>query len=190
MSNALIVVDLQKDFCEGGSLAVAGGLSLAREIVSEMSAYWETYDYVVATKDWHIAPGNHWSDEPDWVSSWPVHCEAGTDGAEFAAHLLSDDDFNSVFRKGEYSAAYSGFEGKNDDGESLEDWLNERDVSEVTVIGIATDYCVSATAVSAAQAGFDTTVNMDYTAAVLPENNQIVAHLLEENGVRVVGGKK
>jgi len=187
MTNALIVVDLQKDFVEGGSLAVAGGLDVARSIAAKMDYFRQTHDYVVATKDWHISPGNHWSDEPDWVSSWPVHCAADTDGAEFAAHLLSEEDFDSVFKKGEYAAAYSGFEGKNEDGESLADWLHEREVTAVDVVGIATDYCVAATAVSAAQEGFDTAVLMKYTAAVLPSNIEIAKTVLLGAGVEVVG---
>ena len=185
--SALLVVDIQKDFVEGGSLAVAGGLDVARSIAAKMDYFRQTHDYVVATKDWHIAPGNHWSDEPDWVSSWPVHCEAETDGAEFAAHLWTDEDFDSVFRKGEYAAAYSGFEGKNDDGELLADWLNDRDVSEVSIVGIATDYCVAATAVSSADAGFATSVLLKHTAAVLPSSVDTVVDILKRSGINVTG---
>ena len=186
MNNALIVVDVQKDFVEGGSLAVDGGLRLARRIAENLPDWKEEFTYVVATKDWHIAPGGHWSDDPDFISSWPVHCRAGSDGAEFAGHLLSDEDFDSIFKKGEYEAAYSGFEGKNEDGILLGDWLTEREVGQVTVIGIAYDYCVAATAASSVAAGFDTTVVSQYAASVNSNNNDMVVNLLHQVGVRVL----
>ena len=186
MSSTLIVVDVQKDFVEGGSLAVDGGLRLARKIAEQLPDWKEEFTYVVATKDWHIDPGGHWSDDPDFVSSWPVHCRAGSDGADYAGHLLSDEDFDSVFKKGEYEAAYSGFEGKNEDGILLGDWLKEREVTQVTVIGIAYDYCVAATAASAATLGLDTVVLSQYAASVNNNNNEMVVTILDQVGVTVL----
>ena len=167
MSRALIVVDVQKDFCEGGSLAVAGGAATAAKI-SELLAGDHDYDLVVATRDHHIDPGSHFSDHPDFVDSWPPHCVVGTAGADFHDRLTFRD-FGAIFDKGEYEAAYSGFEGRAADGESLQDWLSAHSAQQVDVVGIATDYCVRATALDAAGGGFTTTVLLDYTAAVAPE---------------------
>jgi nicotinamidase/pyrazinamidase len=166
-SRALIVVDVQKDFCEGGSLAVAGGAAVAGKIADLLDAE-HPYDHVVATRDHHIDPGSHFSTDPDFVDSWPRHCEVGTPGVELH-DALAGTDFGAVFDKGEYAAAYSGFEGVSGDGTGLADWLRAHDVEQVDVCGIATDYCVRATALDAARSGFTTTVLLDLTAAVAPE---------------------
>ncbi|MEU4802931.1 isochorismatase family protein [Actinosynnema sp. NPDC023587] len=163
MSRALIVVDVQNDFCEGGSLAVAGGAALAAAISSHVAA--GGYDHVVATRDYHVDPGGHFSTTPDFVDSWPVHCVAGTAGASFHPEL-DVTAVEAVFSKGAYAAAYSGFEGASGGGEPLADWLRERGVDQVDVVGIATDHCVRATALDAASAGFATTVLLGLTAGV------------------------
>lgn len=165
---ALIVVDVQNDFCEGGSLAVTGGAAVAAAITDLLTGE-HGYDVVVATRDHHIDPGAHFSATPDFVDSWPVHCVAGTPGADFHP-ALTWRAFDGVFDKGEYAAAYSGFEGADHaaDGVGLADFLRLRGVTEVDVCGIATDYCVNATALDAARFGFDTTVLTHLTAAVAP----------------------
>jgi nicotinamidase/pyrazinamidase len=163
MANALIVVDVQNDFCEGGSLAVAGGAAVAAAISRHIAE--SSYDVVVATRDYHIDPGAHFSETPDFVDSWPVHCVAGTAGASFHSEL-DITAVQAVFSKGAYAAAYSGFEGSASDGSSLVDYLRARDVTTVDVVGIATDHCVRATALDAAQAGLSTRVLLDLTAGV------------------------
>ena len=183
MSRALIVVDVQNDFCEGGSLAVTGGAATASAI-SQLLAGAAGYDLVVATRDHHIDPGPHFSDQPDYVDSWPPHCVAGTPGAEFHPNLVWRG-FDAVFDKGEYAAAYSGFEGADASGVTLGDWLTARGASEVDVCGIATDYCVRATALDSARAGFPTRVLLDLTAAVAPGNVPDVVAELRAAGVRV-----
>ncbi len=160
---ALVIVDVQNDFCEGGSLAVDGGASVARAITALLAGD-HGYDFVVATKDFHIDPGTHFSDNPDYVSSWPRHCVARTPGAELHPDLDSAS-IEAVFPKGAYAAAYSGFEGTAD-GVGLADWLRSRGVDEVDVVGIATDYCVRATAMDAAACGFTTRVLVGLTAGV------------------------
>ena len=123
---ALIIVDVQNDFCEGGSLAVRGGADVARRIGDHVNAHVADYDHVVATADWHIDPGAHFSATPDYVDSWPVHCVADSDGADFHPHLVGAfDNIEAVFRKGEHAAAYSGFEGRSadDEGVALATWL-------------------------------------------------------------------
>jgi nicotinamidase/pyrazinamidase len=183
MTRALIVVDVQRDFCEGGSLAVAGGNEVAARI-SRLLAGDHPYAEVVATRDHHIDPGDHFSTNPDFADSWPPHCVVGTDGVEFSERL-NFTDFAAIFDKGEYAAAYSGFEGRNADGVSLAGWLRDRDVDEVDVCGIATDYCVRATALDAAHEGLSTTVLLDLTAAVAPDRLPTTLADLAAAGVAV-----
>ncbi|MUM35300.1 isochorismatase family protein [Mycolicibacterium sp. CBMA 361] len=180
---ALIVVDVQNDFCEGGSLAVAGGGAVARAITGLLAQH--DYRHVVATADHHIDPGTHFSDQPDFQTSWPPHCVAGTPGAEFSTSSGSST-VETVFHKGRYSAAYSGFEGSDADGVGLADWLRDRGVDEVDVVGIATDYCVKATAADAAKAGFRTRVLLDYTAGVSATDSAEAVAALKDSGIAVV----
>ena len=180
---ALIIADVQNDFCEGGSLAVQGGSDVARAINDHLTK--SRYDHVVATKDFHIDPGSHFSDNPDYLTSWPRHCVVGTAGADFHPDLETDS-IEAVFTKGQYSAAYSGFEGACRVGIPLTDWLRQRGVDEVVVVGIATDYCVLATAQDAARAGFATTVLTDLTAGVAPDTTNRAIDELRSVGVAVI----
>ena len=180
---ALIITDVQNDFCEGGSLEVSRGAEVASGI-SELLAGDHGYAHVVATKDFHIDPGEHFSDHPDYAVSWPRHCVVQTAGAEFHPHL-DTDAVEAVFRKGQYSAAYSGFEGTDDDGTPLADWLRERGVEAVDIVGIATDYCVQATAADAVQSGFATRVLLHLTAGVAPESTSKAIEDLRSAGVEI-----
>ncbi len=182
MSRVLLVVDVQNDFCEGGSLAVEGGAATAAAISATLDR--GGYDHVAATRDHHIEPGAHFSATPDFVDSWPPHCVAGTPGADFHPNLVWRD-FETVFDKGEYDAAYSGFEGVDGDGRTVAQWLTEHEATSVTVCGIATDYCVRATALDSARLGYPTTVLLDLTAAVNPANVVHVVDELEAAGVRL-----
>jgi nicotinamidase/pyrazinamidase len=176
MSRALVIVDVQNDFCEGGSLAVAGGADVARRISQHVEAHGDDYAAVVATADWHDDPGAHFSDSPDFVDTWPAHCRVGTDGALF--HPAAEPAFEhveAIFRKGLHSAAYSGFEGVTVEADRrvpLAEWLRDRAIEAVDVVGIATDHCVRATALDAADEGFETTVLLDLTAGVAPETTE------------------
>ena len=183
---ALIIVDVQNDFCEGGSLAVAGGGAVARAISDHLAAGSPGYAHVVATKDYHVDPGSHFSDHPDYAASWPPHCVAGTPGAEFYPDL----DVSAVeagFRRGAHAAAYSGFEGLDDNGTPLADWLRGHGVDEVDVVGIATDYCVHATAADAVRAGLRTRVLLDLTAGVAPESTAKAIEDLRVDGIELTG---
>lgn len=192
MKRALIVVDVQNDFCEGGSLAVAGGADVAFGIAGVLKRWSESdpwdrrYDYVVATRDHHIDPGDHFSENPDFVASWPRHCVAGTDGVAFHPNL-DPQPFDAVFDKGEYQAAYSGFEGTSHDGVGLADWLRTHEVGTVEVVGIATDHCVRATAIDAARNGLQTTVLLDLTAGVAAGTTAAALTELRTAGVRLEG---
>ena len=179
---ALIVVDVQNDFCEGGSLAVEGGALVAQKITDLLVEH--DYAHVVATKDYHIDPGDHFSDDPDYRNSWPPHCVVGTPGEDFHP-AFNPVLAEAVFHKGHYSAAYSGFEGHTDDGTKLEDWLRARGVDAVDVVGIATDYCVKATAADAVAAGFNTRVLLDLTAGVAPTTTAEAIESLRASGVAV-----
>ncbi|WP_433227434.1 isochorismatase family protein [Actinomadura formosensis] len=175
-TKALIIVDVQNDFCEGGSLAVAGGADVAAAISEYVAGHRPEYAHIIATRDFHLDPGDHFSDEPDFADSWPPHCVIGTPGADFHPNLTLAP-IEAVFSKGRETAAYSGFESDSDDETPLADWLTARDVDAVDIVGIATDHCVRATAVDAARAGLRTTVLLDLTAGV---NKATVDQALEE----------
>src|SRR3954451_14012812 len=190
MTRALLVVDVQNDFCEGGSLAVVGGARVAGEI-GELLHHWASgdarapaYDVVAASKDHHVEPGNHWSDRPDFKESWPVYCQVGTEGEAFHPNL-DPQPFDAVFLKGEHEAAYSAFEGRAADGTLLAEWLRQRGVDQVDVCGIATDYCVRATALDAREAGFETRVLGGLCAGVAPETTERAIQEMKAAGVTV-----
>jgi nicotinamidase/pyrazinamidase len=183
MTRALILVDVQNDFCEGGSLAVTGGAGVARDISAALDADARGWDHVVATRDHHIDPGAHFSTDPDYVDSWPAHCVVGTQGVELHPNLRTDR-VEAIFDKGERAAAYSGFEGSSG-GESLAGWLRDRGVTEVDVVGI--DHCVRATALDAAREGFTTTVLLDLTAGVAAGTTERALLDLRDAGVSLVG---
>lgn len=195
-ARALVIVDVQNDFCEGGSLAVAGGAVVATAIAEDLLARRSSYCAVVATQDWHIDPGSHFSETPDYVDSWPVHCLAGSDGAALHPNLAPAVELvDAAFRKGRFAAAYSGFEGRmalagatdaDESGPLLGDWLRQQGIAAVDVVGIAADHCVRATALDAAAQGFDTTVISPLTAAVDPQNNAAVFEELRAAGVTVL----
>jgi nicotinamidase/pyrazinamidase len=190
MKRALLVVDVQNDFCEGGSLAVTGGAEVAFRI-SQLLHSWSAQDAkapdyaaAVATRDHHIDPGDHFSDQPDFASSWPVHCVVGTDGEAFHPNL-DPQPFDAIFLKGEHAAAYSGFEGRTSDGVSLADWLRMHEITDVDVCGIATDYCVRATALDAVRLGLPTRVLTGLCAGVASESSSAAVEEMRDAGVTV-----
>jgi nicotinamidase/pyrazinamidase len=191
---ALVVVDVQHDFCEGGSLAVAGGNDVAEAIANLLATGAHGYAHVVGTQDWHVDPGEHFSAAPDFAASWPAHCRVGTDGAELHDALAASpasDHIEAMFRKGAYAAAYSGFEGTTDGPDDtqvpLARWLRDRGVTAVDVVGIATDHCVRATAIDAAREGFATTVLLQLTAGVAAATTEQALQQMSEAGVQLVG---
>jgi nicotinamidase/pyrazinamidase len=183
MPTAIVVVDVQNDFCEGGSLAVAGGTDVARGVSRRLAE--GGFDHAVATRDHHVDPGSHFSDAPDYAATWPRHCVVGTGGVELHPDL-DTTHVETVFDKGEYAAAYSGFEGASD-GVPLADWLRGRGVDAVEVVGIATDHCVRATALDAARLGFATTVRLDLTAGVAGASTASALEEFRAAGIALVG---
>ena len=188
MKRALIVVDVQNDFCEGGSLAVSGGARVASDI-GVLLHHWTRkdpkapdYAVAVATRDHHVDPGAHFSDEPDYEDSWPRHCVVGSDGEAFHPNL-DPQPFDAVFLKGEHAAAYSGFEGRATDGSTLTAWLRAHDITHLDVCGIATDHCVRATALDAVREGFETRVLKDLCAGVAPRTTAAAVEEMRHAGV-------
>lgn len=188
---------MQRDFCEGGSLAVAGGSAVASAITEYLAdpAAIE-YAHIVATRDHHVDPGRHFAAQPDYVDTWPPHCLAGTPGAEFHP-ALETGRFEEVFDKGERAAAYSGFEGASigfaggggaaPRGQSLADWLRARGVTAVDIAGIATDHCVKATALDAVRLGFPARVLIDLTAGVTADTTAEAVLAMRSGGVELIG---
>ncbi|WP_331758463.1 isochorismatase family protein [Streptomyces anulatus] len=191
MSRGLIVVDVQNDFCEGGSVPVAGGARIATRVAGLVEQTAGTdYRYVVATRDHHIDPGRHFSENPDYKDSFPVHCVAGGEGGEFHPHFAptaAGGKVDAVFFKGAHSASKSGFEGADGQGTPLADWLRARGVEDVDVVGIATDHCVRATALDAVKAGFRARVLLDYSVGVAPETTASTLEDFRRAGVAVSG---
>jgi nicotinamidase/pyrazinamidase len=190
MKRALIVVDVQNDFCEGGSLAVHGGAEVAFRI-GTLLHHWSQkdpkapdYAVAVATRDHHVDPGEHFSDDPDFERTWPPHCVVGSDGEAFHPNL-DPQPFDAIFLKGEHAAAYSGFEGRTADGATLADWLRGQAVTDVDICGIATDYCVRATALDAVRNGFDTRVLEALCAGVAPGSSDTALKEMQRAGVRI-----
>ncbi len=192
MARALAVVDTQNDFCEGGSLPAQGGAEVAFRIAELLHRWAEAepeereYDILVATRDYHIDPGEHFAANPDFVDSWPPHCVVGTDGAAFHPNL-GPQPFNAVFDKGMYAPAYSGFEGVEPSGAGMADWLRAHDVQELDVVGLTTDYCVRATALDAVGFGFRTRVILDLTAGISPGATARAMEEMREAGIVLVG---
>ena len=185
-SSVLVLVDLQNDFLPGGSLGTKMGNVVAAAVADYVREHGNDYAYIVATKDWHIDPGTHFSDNPDFVDSWPPHCVKSTTGADFGPQIDASE-VDEVFYKGEYEAAYSGFEGHASSGETMSAWLKDRNITHLDVVGIATDHCVRATALDALDDGFTVTVFADKTAPVSQERAAESLREIEAAGGRVRG---
>ena len=171
MARALLVVDVQNDFCEGGSLAVAGGADVARAISHFVALHAGEYALIVATRDAHVDPGAHFSPAPDFVDSWPAHCVVGTRGQRLHTNLRLDH-LDVLVDKGFYEAAYSGFEGVDAWGRPLAHVLASHRITDADVVGIATDYCVLYSALDAARFKFRTILLSDAVQGVgVPEGS-------------------
>ena len=168
---AIIVVDPQPDFFEGGTLPVPGATATALRIAAFLDERGSSFDLKIVTQDWHVDPAGHWSDHPDLIDSWPVHCAADTPGAQIHSSLARVK-WDVVIHKGMHQAAYSGFDGVDARGAGLGEVLSAANVSEVTVVGFATDYCVRATALDAAERGLAVTVPLDLCAGVSPDTTR------------------
>jgi nicotinamidase/pyrazinamidase len=191
MSKALFVIDVQNDFCEGGALACQGGAQVATSITNYLRGNKSHYDTVIASRDWHTpnSPnGGHFpvaGTQPDFVSTWPLHCIAGTPGAEYHPNLAASL-IDIHIKKGQDQHGYSIFEGVTDSGETIQDLLTRLGVTEVDVVGIATDYCVRASALDAKNFGLDVRVITSLTAGVSAASTEAAIDELVDAGVVVV----
>jgi len=188
VASALFIIDVQNDFTEGGALGVTGGTAVAHGVTALLRDAPGRYDLVVASRDWHDADndnGGHFDAEPDFVETWPVHCVAGSTGAEYNDEL--DQALIDVHvRKGQGKPAYSIFEGVTDDGESVTELLDRRRITDIDLVGIATDYCVLASALDAVSAGRSVRVLTALVAGVAPESTAAALEALAAAGVELV----
>lgn len=188
MAKALLIVDIQNDFTEGGALGVDGGDRVATEVTRYLGAHAGDYDAIIASRDWHDADsdnGGHFSQNPDFIDSWPVHCVADTEGAEYDP-LLTTDAITHHVRKGQGTSDYSAFQGTTDAGEHLGDLLAELNITEVDVVGIATDHCVCATALDALKGGWSVRVHQDLIAGVGKDSSTVALAEMDAAGARIV----
>ena len=188
MSTALLIVDVQNDFTEGGSLGVSGGAAVAEGVTRLLEEHADSYDLVVASRDWHDGTndnGGHFSAQPDFVDSWPVHCVAGTPGAEYHPQLASDR-IDVHVRKGQGKPAYSAFEGSDEFGKGIREVFQAHGVTDVDVVGIATDYCVRASALDALADGLRVRVVTDLIAGVADASSQRAVDELVAAGAELV----
>ncbi len=186
MTSALFIIDVQNDFTEGGALGVDGGAAVAAGVTELLADH--QYDLIVASRDWHDSHndnGGHFHPEPDFVDSWPEHCVADSPGAEYHPSL-DTTRIDVHVRKGQGKPAYSLFEGVTDEGQTVTDLLDERGVTDIDVVGIATDYCVLASALDAVAAGRRVRVLTDLVAGVAPESSAAALTQLAEAGVTLV----
>jgi nicotinamidase/pyrazinamidase len=177
----MVIVDVQNDFCEGGSLAVEGGAAIAAAISEHLHQHRGDYQLVAATRDYHEDPAGHFAADPDYHATWPPHCVVGTDGAELHP-ALDRAAIDEVFDKGRHSAAYSGFEARSEHGPLLGDRLRELGVDEIEVAGIATDYCVRATVLDGIEQGFKVRLLTDYIAGVSPTTSAAALEAMADAG--------
>jgi nicotinamidase/pyrazinamidase len=188
MSRALLIVDVQNDFTEGGSLGVAGGAAVAAGVTRLLDERGDAYDLVVASRDWHDGGsdnGGHISDHPDFVDSWPPHCISGTPGAEYHPALASDR-IDVHIKKGQGKPAYSAFEGADDFGKGISEVFQAHGVTDVDVVGIATDHCVRASALDALQDGERVRVLTDLIAGVADASSAVALQELAAAGAELV----
>jgi nicotinamidase/pyrazinamidase len=189
MPRALLVVDVQNDFCEGGALAVAGGAAVAGKIGKFLES--TRYDLVVASRDWHDADNNnsgHFADsgvEPNYKTNWPVHCVAETNGAQYHPNLNTEAIGEHIF-KGQGQNGYSIYEGITKSGQSFEELLRAHQIDEVDVVGIATDHCVLASALDSKSHGLRVRVISSLTAGVSEVTTEAAIDRMIDSGIEVV----
>ena len=190
MTRALLIVDVQNDFTEGGALGVDGGAEVAARVTRHLAAHRQDYALVAASRDWHHGDddnGGHFAvgAAPDFDTTWPVHCVAGTPGAEYHP-ALDVSEVQVHVRKGQGAAAYSAFEGTTEDDRALAEVLRERGITDLDVVGIATDHCVRASALDGLDAGVRVRVLTDLVAGVAPAASDAALDELRAAGVETV----
>ncbi len=190
MTKALLIIDVQVDFCEGGALACSGGAAVASRITEHLKDHAADYDHIIASRDWHTpddSNGGHFAPkgtEPDFVNTWPHHCVAGEKGSEYHPNL--DTSFIEIgIKKGQGAHGYSIFEGTTDSGQAFEHLISELEITQVDVVGIATDHCVRASALDAKKLGLSVRVITGLTAGVSQESTEQAIDELVDAGIEV-----
>ena len=190
MNRALFIIDVQNDFTEGGALGVDGGAAVAAGVTAYLEANPGVYDHVIASRDWHDPVGDNGGHfaaagaAPNFSTTWPPHCVAGTPGAEYHP-ALDTSVVTAHVQKGQGVPAYSIFEGTVDDGSTLTETLDELGVTDIDVVGIATDYCVLASALDAVKGGRSVRVLRDLVAGVAPASSEAALATLADAGVTI-----
>ncbi|HST81393.1 MAG TPA: isochorismatase family protein [Kineosporiaceae bacterium] len=191
-SRALLIVDVQPTFCEGGELAVGGGNLVAGRIADYVRTHRGDYRLTITSQDWHLDPGAHFSSEPDFVDSWPPHGLVGTPNAELhpaVSAALGPLGADVTIKKGLHQAAYSAFDGTAPDGRTLAEVLAGADIRELDVCGIAESHCVRASALDALSAGLAVRLLTDLTVPVTAESGAAArAEISSAGGVLAESG--
>lgn len=191
MSRALLIVDVQNDFCEGGSLPCEGGAAVATAISQHLENHGDDYSLVVASRDWHDADGDNGGHfavngtAPDFVNNWPIHCVSGSFGAEYHENLNTSAIDVHIY-KGMGKPSYSAFEGVTDAGKGILEVLSENGVTQLDVVGIATDYCVKASAIDAANSGLEVSVLQDLCVGVAAATSESALETMASNGCKIL----
>jgi nicotinamidase/pyrazinamidase len=189
----LIIVDVQQDFCEGGALPVEGGREVASLIADYVRGHADGFALVVTTRDWHEADndnGGHFAPPntaPDYLNTWPVHCVEHTPGADYAPEFVEVlDRVDAEIRQGRGEPGYSAFTGATSDGSTLDQVLAQADIDELEVVGLATDYCVCATAIDAVRhSDREVTVLLDLCRGVNEATTLAAITGMLDSGVRI-----
>ena len=188
MTRALFIVDVQNDFTEHGALGVEGGDEVAARINRFVAAHARDYEIIVASRDWHDADndnGGHFSSEPDFIDTWPPHCVAGTFGAEYE-EVFDTSVVTHHLKKGQGKPAYSLFEGVADDETTASQLLERHGIIDIDVVGLATDYCVRASALDAIEYGRHVRVFTDLVAGVHPLSSEKALAEIAHAGAELV----
>lgn len=190
MTRALLVIDVQVDFCEGGALACSGGAAVAKAITSHIASHRSHYDHVIASRDWHTPNSlnsGHFPPAgvaPDFVSTWPLHCIAGEQGAQYHENLDAAL-IDLHIKKGQDANGYSIFDGTDDSGRSFEALVRDLGITQVDVVGIATDYCVRASSLDAKKHGLSVRVITSLTAGVDAKSTETAIDEMVDIGIEV-----
>jgi nicotinamidase/pyrazinamidase len=175
MRNALLVVDLQNDFVEGGALPVPGGTQVVAHVARHVRHFRSEYTFVVATRDLHEDPPDHFSEKPDYINTWPPHGVKGTTGAVLCtpiSNLVREKIIQVVVDKGRHAAAVSAFEAVDPRGHLLVDVLREQRIDHIDICGLITEYCIRASALDARKHEFQVRILVNLCGAASPEAAQ------------------
>lgn len=184
LKRALLIVDVQNDFCEYGPVPSIGGSQIASSITRFIDFNYSAYELILASKDWHQSPTEHFSKRPDFISNWPSHCVGSTEGAELHSNL-NRKMIDHELIKGEYTAGMSAFEAKTSLNEGLIELLERREIDLIDICGLNADSNLYSTAIDALELGFPTTLFIDMCSGYSEESTLHALEDLESRGVNL-----